>query len=1208
MRRLFALLTTASLIGATGWLTTSESGLRLVIAQAEQASGGQLQVEQAEGRLLGPLRLGQLRWQSPSLQIEATDLQLDWRPSALLHGTLHLRELSAERLHISTPPSSEPTPIPSDLQLPAAVDVEKIAISALSFNAAISARAVQGRFRSDGRQHQLSAFSLETADIALSGEAQLDGQAPFPLSAQAQVSGQLEQRPLALSLDARGPLERIAVEARATQGVSGQASALLTPFAASPLASARLQIDALDPASWLAGAPQAKLNLVAELQPHGKGLAGSFGLSNQQPGPLDRQRLPLRTLAGSFRSDGEQATFDRLHASLPGQGELSGSGEWQGSSLRLDLNARQLDAAQLLSLLRSTRLNGPISTRLGRAEQTVQIDLADARFRLRGEARHAAGRLQLPQLLLSADAARLSAQGEVDLNAGRAFKLQGELQHFDPRRFLVSTGQFPSAQLNARWQASGQLSGEPRIAADLTLHDSQLAGQPLSGHAHFNLAWPLLPQLDLALQAGANQLTAQGAFGRPDDRLQIQLSAPQLAPYGLQGGIQARLTLAGLPSQPSLQGEVQAEQLGRPGLGQISGLQLQATLGGSETAAQSIELRLARLDLAEQPGLLRALHLHGTGSQLAHQLQAEARLAGEHQLKLSASGGLQGGRWQGQLASLQLTGPEPARNLQLVTPAPLQLASSDWAFGPAQLAGKPLDWQATLQAAADARQLTARLHGRGSRIGQIDGQLQAGMRGAWQLASDAPWRAKLSSDIADLGWLGELIGDGWQSAGRLRGELQVAGTPAQPLSSGRFVGEQLALRLPAQGLNLARGELDIDLRDNLLQINRLRFASLLQAPPRALRLAARDDLAQLTTAPGHLEIKGEMRVDRSTAGERAFLDVHLERLGVFQLPDQWLTLSGDGRLTWQDGTLGARGQVAVDAGYWQLAPSGAPRLSDDVVIKRPGGPPSAKLRPRLDLDLGADLGRNFLFNGAGLSSRLVGELRLTAQGRDLPRASGSIRARDGRFDAYGQKLAIERGILNFNGLLDNPGLDVRALRKGLAVEAGVQISGSAQKPLVKLVSDPDLPEAEKLAWLVLGHGPEQMGAGDATLLFSAAGGLLGNDSANVVQQLKKTFGFDELGIRQGNLGDSLGRQPSSRVAGSTVDPSSTGQQIFSVGKRLSSNALLSYEQTLGKAESVVKLSVSLGRQLTVVGRAGSDNALDIFYSLAFGRADKAPEK
>ena len=179
---------------------------------------------------------------------------------------------------------------------------------------------------------------------------------------------------------------------------------------------------------------------------------------------------------------------------------------------------------------------------------------------------------------------------------------------------------------------------------------------------------------------------------------------------------------------------------------------------------------------------------------------------------------------------------------------------------------------------------------------------------------------------------------------------------------------------------------------------------------------------------------------------------------------------------------------------------------------------------------------------------------------------------------------------------------MRAVRKGLAVEPGVQISGTAQKPVIKLVSDPDLPDAEKLAWLVLGHGSEQMGAGDATTLLSAASGLLGNDSGNVVQQVKKTFGFDELGVRQGNLGDTGSRQQISRVAGGSVDTTgSTGQQIFSVGKRLSSRALLSYEQTLGRAESIVKLTVNLSRQIAVIGRAGSDNALDVFYTLTFGR-------
>jgi translocation and assembly module TamB len=163
--------------------------------------------------------------------------------------------------------------------------------------------------------------------------------------------------------------------------------------------------------------------------------------------------------------------------------------------------------------------------------------------------------------------------------------------------------------------------------------------------------------------------------------------------------------------------------------------------------------------------------------------------------------------------------------------------------------------------------------------------------------------------------------------------------------------------------------------------------------------------------------------------------------------------------------------------------------------------------------------------------------------------------------------------------------------------------------VVKLVSDPELPDAEKLAWLVLGHGPETMSGGDAAVLLSAAGGLLGNDSGGVVQQVKKTFGIDEIGVRQGNIGDTGSRQLSSRVAGSGgIDTSeATGNQILSVGKRLSSNALLSYEQTLGRAEGIVKLTVNLTRQIAVVGRAGSDNALDIYYTLTFGRSKEKAE-
>ena len=161
-------------------------------------------------------------------------------------------------------------------------------------------------------------------------------------------------------------------------------------------------------------------------------------------------------------------------------------------------------------------------------------------------------------------------------------------------------------------------------------------------------------------------------------------------------------------------------------------------------------------------------------------------------------------------------------------------------------------------------------------------------------------------------------------------------------------------------------------------------------------------------------------------------------------------------------------------------------------------------------------------------------------------------------------------------MLENPALDVRAVRKNLPVEAGVQITGTVQKPVARLISDPELPDVEKLSWLVLGHGPDQTGAGDAVVLLSAAGSLLGNQSGGVVQQI-------------------------SRVVGGAFDATSTtGNQILSVGKRLSNNALLSYDQALGKAESVVKLTIFLNRQLSLITRAGCDNALDILYTISFG--------
>ena len=1210
MQRLIALLFLL-LLGAiaTGalWLVGSESGLQAVAQLGDKATDGKLHIEAPSGRLLGPLRIASLSWETPELQVRAENIRLDWSPAELFDGRLQIAELSADKLHIVSAPDQPPSPPPTDLLLPLAVVVEKISLATLTYGNLLTATQLAGRLESDGQHHQVSDFHVRVADALLSGQATLDGAAPLPLTLGAELTGQLADKPLALSIKANGPLERFVLELLASQGIEGQATATLTPFAPAAFASASLALTNIDPAAWQDGAPSARLALTADLAPQGEGVAGRFSLNNPQPGPLDRQRLPLASLDGHLDWQGDIARLAELKARLPGSGELSGRGQWQDGTLRLDLQASRLDAAQLVSSLRPTRLNGPLSASLAADRQSLRLDLKDPAFALLAELSHAAERVSFPKLELSAGSARLALSGDLKLDKQFAFNAEGELSRFDPSRFA----KVPAAQINARFKAAGKLAPRPLIDGNFELRDSQLAGHALSGKGSLNVDWPRIPLADIQLAAGPNTLSAHGAFGRPGDALAIVIDAPQLPPYGLEGGLKGRLDLAGSVAQPQLKADLQAAKLGLAGLGRLSGLSLKAAAGGEENSPLHIDIAVAQVDTPEQAALAKALRIQADGSNASHQLHANVEFIGHNRIDFLADGGLQfkgenSPLWRGRLLEARLASDDKPRNARLATPAALLLGAAAWSFGPAQLAGTSLDWQATLQAAADRQHLTASLNAKGTRIGLIKGELGAGMQGAWSLDKRAPWQGSLQTDIADLAWLSDLIGDGWQSEGRFQGELKLAGTPAEAIASGRFRGEKLGLRQTELGLNLANGSLAVDLDDNLLRVRQLNFDSLLQAVPRPLRLAGKEEVAGLTQKPGKLEVSGEMRIDRNMGADNAFLDFRLDRLGAFQLPDQWILISGDGRLSWQDATFGARGKLAVDAGYWQLAPGGTPQLSDDVIVRRPGTEKGAsKLRPKLDLDIAADLGKSFLFHGAGLSTRLSGDLRLRASGRDLPRATGSIRTRDGRFDAYGQQLSIERGILTFQGLLDNPALDVRAVRKGLAVEPGVQIGGTAQRPVVKLISDPELPDPEKLAWLVLGHGPEQMGAGDATVLLSAAGGLLGRDSNNLVGQLKKTFGIDEFGVRQGDIGGTGTRQPTSRVAGSSVDTTaSTGSQIFSVGKRLSSNALLSYEQALGKAEGIVKLTVNLTRQVSIIGRAGSDNALDIFYTLSFGREQR----
>jgi translocation and assembly module TamB len=191
-----------------------------------------------------------------------------------------------------------------------------------------------------------------------------------------------------------------------------------------------------------------------------------------------------------------------------------------------------------------------------------------------------------------------------------------------------------------------------------------------------------------------------------------------------------------------------------------------------------------------------------------------------------------------------------------------------------------------------------------------------------------------------------------------------------------------------------------------------------------------------------------------------------------------------------------------------------------------------------------------------------------------------VQAVNSKFRAYGQELEVDPGNLVFDGPIDNPALDITAWRRNQQVEAGVQISGTVKAPLVTLVSKPDVPEGDRLSWLVLGRAPNNANGQDLAVLQTAAGALLGGgDSVPLNQKIANSLGLDELAVRS-----------SSEIASNVV----------AVGKRLSDRLLVTYEHGLGAAAAnLVRLDYSLTRRISLRAETGSTTGLGVFYRFAW---------
>ena len=433
----------------------------------------------------------------------------------------------------------------------------------------------------------------------------------------------------------------------------------------------------------------------------------------------------------------------------------------------------------------------------------------------------------------------------------------------------------------------------------------------------------------------------------------------------------------------------------------------------------------------------------------------------------------------------------------------------------------------------------------------------------WPAAS-TPIEGVLELSVADLGSWGTWLPPGWRLQGALHTSASIAGHLGGPEYTGTVEGTGVGVRNFAVGVNVTEGDVAVTLKGSTAHIER--FTA--KGGAGTVRLSGDADLGD---AP------------------KATLKLEADKFQLLGRVDRRIVASGQAQLRLDATNLALDGQFGVDEGLIDFTRSDAPSLGSDVdVVRAPASAASAAAaaasapalapvptRRNVALDLRVDLGEKLRLRGRGLDAGLRGKLHITSPGGRMA-VNGSVRATNGTYAAYGQKLVIDKGEVTFNGPVDSPRLDIEATRPNIDARVGVAITGTTLYPRIRLFSEPEMSDVDKLSWLVLGRASEGLGHNDTAVLQAAVLGLLAGEGTGPTEQLIRAIGLDELSVRQND--------------------GATRETVVALGKQLSRNWYVGYERGLNATGGNWQLIYRVARRFTVRLQSGAENSLDVIWT------------
>jgi translocation and assembly module TamB len=897
-------------------------------------------------------------------------------------------------------------------------------------------------------------------------------------------------------------------------------------------------------------------------------------------------REDARALTFAAVVEGRRVRIESFRAQAAG-GELAGQGTLALDGTRpFSVNARaakfdpsrfaDVPSALLTGTVEATGTLAPVWDVVASVTLDAGSKLADIAVSGKARGRVTPGRATDLDATIKAASATATLKGAWGTLADKLqFALDaprvGELRPL----MLRATPQWPDGLAGAV-KLSGALSGAPRNPGlVLEAHGQSLQWGRALRAATLNITATVAPgsETSAAFDKRALQIVANGtSLSTPQGELKLARVkvTGTLAQHdgaitaagdgfnvaaGFAGGLEDRKPADG---KPELAWSGKVSQLTNTGSVPLA-LEAPATLMVSRAR---VELGTARIAIAEGRADIERLivdagRVDTRGSFSAVPVTAVARLTG---IKLPiASTVILGGDWN-VTAAPKLNGTfnvkRESGDLFAAESASLDVSELALGITALDLAGRFVD---------DALDATARF--RSSRGGSAEATfaLAAG-NVPGTLSIDAAMRATLRADMTTLRPLQPWLGTTAVVDGRAHIDIEARGTLAQPTYGGTLTADALRFAVPQYGVQLQDGRLRARLSDRTIILDEL---SLVGGEGRFVAegtlAQARDEAAATVTNRAKIEVRWRA-----------------EKFTVVNRPDLQIVADGNGTLALQDKRLALSGTVDIVKGTVTYAATVDGRLSSDVVIvgrPRPTADADGMGDVPLSLDLDVGFGSNFRFSGDGLETRLEGRVRLTNNAAGVLFANGTIRAVEGTYYVFGQRLVIDRGNLIFNGRADNPGLDVVALRKNLAVEAGVEVQGTVRVPRVRLVSNPPVPDGEKLSWLITGQGLDRASTADLAALSAASASLLTGTERPLTTQIANRLGLDDITFRG---------------TGTTTTGGTSGQ-VVALGKRISDRLSIVYEQGLTVATNALRIEYALTQTLTVRAEAGTVSSIGIFF-------------